>query len=426
MRMRPILLLSFLLLSYLVPGQTYFYIEEIAVVPEDPSTSDNVSIQLIGNFSDSGGHIVQAEASVSNGMVMITLVANSNGGLTVLVPHTETIQLGQLPAGTYTVDLSAESSGVMMMVSPDPFTFTVTGGDPCDHLQLMSMQWEAFGDTMLLVHVLNPMSEPFDYPNFILLDAGGDTLGMETVDLFAIATESWHRLTIADGVIMPEGPFDGRLELWTGFTSELSCVWEQSFELCPPEPCFELAPTLINMGGALTIGTFDWYLWDSDGGEVAGGEFELTDTGQMASADLCLPPGEYSFVVASTSPSFSGQPMFHVTAPGGQSTPMIPVVTSLPMDLLFEFYGPCSSGTNSIGYFDPAPTLITTSPVPGGMVVHHRNGQHLGKVSLYDMQGRLVLETTSNTDQLYIQVDRPGVYLLRAGDHILRFVAGHM
>lgn len=67
-------------------AQTHFYIDQISVSPAAPTTSDNVSISLIGNLSDGGAYVQTAVADVGGGMVNITLVALSNGGITVLVP----------------------------------------------------------------------------------------------------------------------------------------------------------------------------------------------------------------------------------------------------------------------------------------------------------------------------------------------------
>lgn len=51
---RSLLLLAAVLLIGLAHGQTFFYIGEIAVVPDSPTEEDDVSIQLIGNLSSTG------------------------------------------------------------------------------------------------------------------------------------------------------------------------------------------------------------------------------------------------------------------------------------------------------------------------------------------------------------------------------------
>lgn len=407
----------------LTQAQTHFYIDEISVSPAAPTTSDNVSISLIGNLSDGGAFVQTALADVGGGMVNITLVALSNGGITVLVPHTEVIELGQLPAGEYTIDFTDASTGILDGAPPEQHTFTVSegGGSPCDGLNLISVRWQAFSDTALMVQVENLSSDLFPYPNFILLDMDGDTLAKEEVFYFGIAGESWHVLRIMDGAIIPEVPFFGRLELWTEFTSELACVWEDTFVLCPPPPCAELRPTVANVSGMLVTGAFNWVVFD-DAGMVGSGQFILGPGGQEADTALCLPPGEYHVNVSPVDPGFMGILHYYVTAPGGQSTPTMPVTASLPVLLPFTFYGPCVSGSQSVAE-QQAPALLT-APVPGGLEVWLPQGGALGPVWLFDAQGRLLFSTLAATDRLFIPMERPGVYILRAGERTLKVVGG--
>jgi hypothetical protein len=418
-RILPLLLLA----TSAIHAQTHFYMDQIAVVPGNPTTSDNVSIHLIGNLSDGGAYIASAEATVTGGMVVLDVVAESNGGITVLIPHTEVIMLGQLPAGDYEITLGAGSSAVWDMALEEEHFFTVTGsgGDPCDDLTLVSVHWQAFADTALIVHVLNSGPVGFDYPNFILFNEQGDTLARETVNFFGIANESWHVMRILDGVVLPDVPFNGRLELWTFFTDSLVCTWDQSFDLCPPAPCASLSPTLVNLSGALVTGSFQWGVYD-DADIVAQGFFELTPTVQSTDTTLCLPPGNYHLNVSPLDPGFIGILQYYAGAPGGQATATMPVTASLPVLLPFTFYGPCIPGSQSITEY--APSALITAPRAGGMLVQHPDAEPLGPVWLFDVQGRLLFSTTANTDRLFVPMDKPGVYVLRAGDRTVKVLGG--
>lgn len=418
-----LLLIAVLCATTLINAQTHFYIDEIAVTPAAPTTADNVSISLIGNLSDGGAYVQTAVADVGGGMVNITLVALSNGGITVLVPHTEVIELGQLPAGEYTIDFTDASTGILDGAPPAQHTFTVSGGggSPCDGLNLLSVRWQAFSDTALVVHVENSAGETFPYPSFILFDPDGDTLAVESVFFFGIASESWHVLRIVDGATIPEVPFFGRLELWTNFTSELACVWQDTFVLCPPPPCAELRPTVANVSGMLVTGAFNWVVFD-DAGMVGSGQFILGPGGQEADTALCLPPGEYHVNVSPVDPGFMGILYYYVTAPGGQSTPTMPVTSSLPVLLPFTFYGPCISGSQGISELAPSP--LRTAPITGGLQVWNADGAPLGPLWLHDVQGRLIFNQTASTDRLFVPTPTPGVYVLRAGDHTVKLVAG--
>ncbi len=414
----PVALLAALCLN----AQTHFYIDQIAVSPPDPTTADNVSIALIGNLSDGGAYIQTAVADVGGGQVNITLVAMSSGGITVLIPHTEVIELGQLPAGDYTIDFTDASTGILDAAPLPQHSFTVSGGgSPCDDLELRPVRWAAFSDTAVVAHVQNNSTELFDYPNFILFDAEGDTLAKEAVDFFGIGPESWHVLRVMDGVNMPTTPFAGRLELWTGFTDSLACTWDQSFDLCPPAPCAELSPTLQVVGGAIVSGTFDWVLFD-DGGLLANGQFVLTPQVQFADTTLCVPPGNYGINISPTDPGQGGVLFYSVTAPGFQSTPAVAVTNSLPALQPFTFYEPCISGTQSVE--ERTDAELRTAPTAGGILVWNSTGRPLGPVWLCDAQGRLLFSTRTSTDSQFIPLEQAGVYLIRAGERSVKVFGG--
>jgi hypothetical protein len=417
------LLPFFLVLSFGAQAQTYFHIDEIAVWPPDPTTSENVSIYLIGNLSDGGAYIVSTEASAGVGMVDLTVVATSDGGFTILVPHTETIQLGQLPSGTYTIAFTPNSVGIYDWASPPEHTFTVSdgGGSVCDSLALVSMQWAAFSDTAVVVHVQNNSMDLFDYPNFILFNAQGDTLAKESVFFFGIGNESWHSMRVMDGVTMPTSSFNGRLELWTGFTSSLACAWDNTFDLCPPSPCATMYPTLQNWGGALVIGTFDWTIYDG-ADLVASGQFVMTDLVQEATDSICLPPGRYDMNVVANQPSSGGWPVFGAMAPGSQSSTMQEVYSPLPVLLPIEFYLPCEDSSNDISELSQGELHVICRP--DGMLVTRSDGQPLGNVWLFDAQGRMLFNTQASTDRLFVPISKPGVYVLRANDRVVKLFGG--
>jgi hypothetical protein len=408
----------------LLQAQTYFYIDQIAVVPANPTTSDNVSIQLIGDLSDTGAYIEVADAGVGGNTVHVTLVAYSNGGLTVLVPHTETLQLGQLPAGTYTIDFSDASTGIWDMAPQEQHTFTVTGdgGDPCDELDIVSVLWHPFTDTALVVHVRNNSTTLFDYPNFILLDDANDTLAFETVNFFGIGSESWHVMPLRDGVELPNVPFNARLELWTFFTSELGCAWDSIFDLCPPLPCTTINPMLQNMGGGNANGVYSYNINDLEGNSVASGQWTLTDDVQMVVDSLCLAPGNYAMTVYPQQQPTEGNPIFTVLVPGWMSGPSNMAYTIIPNTIFLSFYGQCIDGINAV-VEKPAP-MLHTAPTAGGLHVWTTDNDPLGQVWLFDAQGRLLFSTKATTDRLFVPIAKPGVYLLRAGKRTMRVLGG--
>ena len=103
---RTLLLLAAFAITAIVRAQTYFYINEIAVNPQPATEADNISIDLIGGLSSTGASVLSASADVVGSIVTISITAIDVGGLAVIVPHTETLQLNQLPAGTYTIAIN--------------------------------------------------------------------------------------------------------------------------------------------------------------------------------------------------------------------------------------------------------------------------------------------------------------------------------
>ncbi len=412
------LLFSFALLLTAVAGaQTYFYVSEIVVNPQPATTEDDISVDLIGGLSSTGAYVAGTSVSVTGSTVTITIAAADPGGLTVIVPHTETVAVGQLPAGVYTIVLQMQGVGDF---APEPqHTFTVQGdGSPCDGLDIVSIQWHAFTDTAIVVHAQNNNgSEIFDYPNFILFDANGDTLAVEIVNFFGIGTDSWHVLRVHDDAVVPNAPFTGTLELWTLFTQVLACSWELPVDLCPPPPCATFMPTIQNLGNGLAIGTYSWSIFDADFGLAASGQFLLTEQVQYDSDTICLPPGAYQMTAYPNDLPTGGQPYFSVVAPGFISGPSMALPWDLPVLMPFSLYLPCADGTN--GVTEQHATSVNVQQVGDHLRVWNNTGAPLGNLVLLDAQGRV-----RYTDRLQASEAQLTVGTMAAGMYVLRTETG--
>lgn len=421
--MRTWLLTVIMLCAANLGAQTYFYIDQIQVLPAQPTTGDLVSLQLIGGLAGTGVYIVSADAQVVGPNVTVNIVAADNGGLTVIVPYTEQLFLGQLPAGTYTVTINGVNVGDF--APPEQHAFTVSGGGgyPCDSLAIASVEWQAFADTAVMVHAINTSTEIFSYPNFILYDAQGDTLAVETVNFFGIAGDSWHTLDLVDGATMPEGPFQGTLALFTGFGVELACTFTGTWDLCPPAPCSAMTVAMLNQGGALVLGDFAWNIQDSQGSTVGAGVFTLTNDAQFDSAQVCLPPGAYAITVLPLGDPTGGQPVFSVFHESG-SVPLQPVTWTPPVPLLFNFFGPCAGGPQAIG--EPEAIAMLYAIAGGTLRVWRTDGRPVGPLELIDVTGRVLAQVASATTSevaLPLPAHFAGILLLRSTGGVLRLLA---
>lgn len=395
-------------------AQTFFFVDAITLLPADPTVQDAVAVQLSGNLSGSGASVVSATAEVNGYNVVFSLVAQDIGGLSVLVPHTEEVDLGPLPAGTYTI--SVTGTGVDDFAAENEHTFTVSGGGtgPCDSLVIAEVQWSAFSDTTIMVHIFNPTSDIFGYPGFILLAENGDTLARETVDYFGIATESWHRLSVHPDADVPSGSFNGTLQLWSDFYSELECSWDMAFDLCPSEACSPLYPTVQNLGDAIPIGTYSYVIIDEDV-PVASGTLELGMDHEVDSDTLCLPPGHYIMSLTPDQPPTGGQPYFSVNSEGPAQSQMVPVHPDSTATLVFDFYLPCIGTPQAIGAITQEAALRIVQG-PGLLQVSRTDGAPLGPLRLFDARGRMVQAAMEGGSEHVFDVSgwSAGIYILQA------------
>ncbi len=415
---------SLLLLSSLAVAnaQTYFYINSISVAPAEPTESNAITISLTGDLSSSGAFVVSAEYMLMSNIVHITVTAADNGGLSVLVPHTEDISIGTLPAGSYGILVD----GDFILDSAPEFqhSFNVSEGGEgafCADLDIISIEWHPFNDSALVVHVTNTMeNSAFGYPGFVLLDVNGDTVARETVLYKGIGTDSWHTLEIHDGAIIPEEPFPGTLHLWTGFYEEFACEWGPSIDLCPTTECVTVHPNLVNFGNGLGIGTYTWTI--TDGGDVvAQGQFELTAEMQSDQAETCLPPGAYQMTVVFDQEPTGGQLYFGVdgenTIQGPSQALQFGASTPMPFDLLEQ----CADGTNALEEAE-SNSAIVVSTIDGAILITDRTGAQLGMVVLYDAVGKEIARNRTNNDRTQFQVAADGMYVLRTSTAAVKVV----
>ncbi len=406
--LRPILTPILLLVHMALAAQTYFYINSITVIPASPTTQDQVVLEVAGDLSSTGAYISDVGLSITGMDVQLSVDAFDPGGATVLVPHTVQIPLGMLAAGLYTVTISGMN---ILDLAPVPeHEFIVSdAGMGCSEVEIVSIQYDPFDETMIEVRVTNSGAEIFSYPGFILFDAQGDTVAMEVVDVFGIGTESTHQLIIYNDPMSPS--FTGTLELWTNFYEELACSFSVTAQLCPPAPCATLIPYVMNMGGQQIEATFFYLLADMDG-QVASGTIELTTDAQFGADTICVPPGQYTITIGTSEPITGGQPWTGVTSPGNFSGPQ-QALTSPVEPLGFSFFNSCvDSGQNVPDASVRNDHLFGYSAQ--GFTIERMDGQALGVFTIYDLRGALLYTGRSQASRTTLHTG-----LLPAGMYIL-------
>ncbi len=418
-------LASFLLASTFAIGQTYFYVNSIVVVPANPTTQDDINIQLIGDLATTGTYVVNASASMVGGNITLTVNCAQNIGLDVLVPHTETIHIGMQQAGTWTIDLNGNGMGDFASLAQHSFIVTAGAGSACDSVIIDHVWWSAFSDTALEVHVFNNSIECFDYPGFVLLQ-GADTLAIQNVDFFCVPHEASHMLVPHPGATMPTGPFTGELHLWTGYYSDLACTFEISMEdLCPPPPCVSVQPFINNYGDALVNASFDWTITTSGNVVVQTGTFYVNGSVQNDNDTTCLPPGNYNLTVAHNG-VIGGQMNFGMSMGYnyGPSTGAMFLLGDEPDTLPFTFYEHCIAGSNGITE-RPSAAGIMAQTEGGQLMVRVGDGSIMGSYTLLDAMGK-VLRTgtiTGSAGSIPIDALAGGVYLFSSERYgVVRFV----
>lgn len=409
--MRLPLLLAILGSSVTSAAQTYFYVDNIVVSPQAPTTADNITISLVGGFSSTGAYIVNTNVAVIGSTVELTVNCADPGGLAVIVPHTEVLPIGQLPAGTYTISLTGTALGDFAPAPEHVFT-VIGGGSPCDSLFIVELQYGAFDDSTVNVTVENYGTTLFDYPGFILLDDNGDPIAIETVNYFGIGVgPQLHMLSIEPGATLPTGNFTGTLQLWTGFYTSLACAFPVDQSLCPAGPCSPLTISIGNLGGAMVNSSFTWDVLDSLGiTSLASGQLIL-GAAQMDTANLCLPPGTYLLQMSQPAPS--GGQLFMGAADQPYSAPSISqaFVQGTTNTMALPFYPLCADFSNSMPRLSPQPAftvvlrddhLFVSASAP------------LGSLLLHDMQGRVLISTrAAGTFHIFdVSGLAPGVYAL--------------
>lgn len=269
----------------------------------------------------------------------------------------------------------------------------------CEGLQVLSAFVNPFNDAeVMLLSENSNVDSLYDYPSWHMVNADGEELGAETVNLFGLWGMQWH-------VIALNAPWPAEVlaaqemtwALWSGFNEFAACTIEQPFEPrtwehagTGAEGCAPLRLELTAPGAVAT--GFSWSLTDGNGGLVAedSGSFSQ-ETGWFAYADsLCLSqhvcheltltgaggPVHAQWVHAS---SWHGVPGFSLTT----ATPGVPVTG------VVDLYGGDCVGMDVAGRLAHEELVVAPNPTHGEVRV--QGDQWVGRpVEVLSPQGELL------------------------------------
>ena len=285
---------------------------------------------------------------------------------------------------------------------------------PCDLLTIRDIRFDAFRDTVLLVEVTNDSPSIFDYPGFILYDSNGDTIAKEVVNFFGIGTSHISAMNIYPNALLPSDTFQGALELWTGFYSEMACSFDISELLCPDTICNTLVFDFSNLGGALTNGAFTYTITDVLGTVQVSKDFSLGDTVQQFQDTLCLPNGDYALSISTNDNPVAGQPYFLLYEPKSQYWasnlvgPFDQGTTTTTQ--AFTLYGECPSTVNATKEVTPE-NPVTISWTPEGVRAFTSKGK-IEELILYDLAGRRIASLAGSGPELFLPAgNRRGLFI---------------
>ncbi|MBK9758732.1 MAG: T9SS type A sorting domain-containing protein [Flavobacteriales bacterium] len=138
---------------------------------------------------------------------------------------------------------------------------------------------------------------------------------------------------------------------------------------------------------------------------------------------ICLAPGSYTMVATPNDQPTGGAPVFSVAIEGFISGPSQNVSWITPVPMPFDFYLPCADSDNGIAT-SVSPSGLSAVQQGTSLQLQRIDGQPLGNVELFDVQGRLCFQTSVQANSAAIPVVEfgSGIFMLRAGREVVRVV----
>ena len=281
----------------------------------------------------------------------------------------------------------------------------------CDSLNIPSLQYSAFVDTVVEVRITNSGGW-FSYPSLVVYDNNGDTLAWQDPNFFGQGPDQTYLLPVATGATAPVGFFDATIEVRSN--DQLACNFFRPYtNLCPIDSCITLYPAV---GGAPSAHQFDWYVTDAQGDTVATGAMTTPTNSTQARDTLCLPPGEYSLGMVDIT-GFEQGAAFQMIGSDWWASPTSPQVTvQSGMVSTFVLFEACFAPANTIPEITAAG--IEASVVNGVLMMRKVDGSPIRKVDVLDAAGRLMRSSAGSSAAMQLNIAdlAPGVLVVRVTD----------
>lgn len=288
----------------------------------------------------------------------------------------------------------------------------------CQDVAITDVRYSAFDQNTIMVYCQNNSeTEIFSYPGFVLRNAQNDSVAGEVVNFFGLAGEHVSPLGVAPGQATVTGNFTGTLELWTGFYETLACTFNIDEPLCPVAECNQMILTIMNMGGAITLGTFQYEFTPTGGGPSISGSLTLDNENQMAEMNVCLPNGAYNLTISSQDAPLNGQPILSIREAGPYGSPELtsPINNqdgSATLDV--PVYLGCMTDPNSVTDARMDSPNVEISQISGGLMVNTHG--LAGSIEIFDLRGASVSKANTIGQQVQIPMNGIGVMRFTASD----------
>lgn len=281
----------------------------------------------------------------------------------------------------------------------------------CDSLDV-KVQFNPFYDSLVEVRVVNHSSKFFTYPTFVLYNSNNDTVAKETMNLFGIGAASSHLLPIHPSYTGGSS-FFGRLELYTYNYDTLSCTFPMSFDLCP-DSCRQAIVYLGNMGGAMFTGTVNYAIKNSAAQTVKSGVLTIGSS-QYDADTTCLYPGSYTVHFSQIALTGGGAKYYGVTQDSmTQMGPSWIYNQTNDTSFSFHFYKKCTL-PNAVNCLAAAAQTLLVQQANGALLVRNNDGKPMERVALYALDGRLVHQEQTRSQQFVLPTATliPGLYIIQ-------------